>query len=327
MGLRTRVRRLLRRLTGRENGPVVLMYHRVATLSSDPWGLAVSPENFAAQMEQISRQRIVLDMSDFVARFQARTLPRKAVAVTFDDGYVDNLWHAAPVLAAKAIPATLFLATGPSLKTQLYWFDVLESAILDARDPARTELVIGATRFPIEFDEREPADDARFGWRAWTPARTKRERVFYRIWEHLRGSPPDIVGRAMADVRRLLPSADARASEVRPMTVEELAQLLGAGNFRLGGHTVDHPSLVDLSDGEALDQLVRGKADVERLSGREAVGLAYPYGRNDRRIQRLAAEAGFRWACTTEERAVVPGDNLFTLPRMAATDSPRLNLG
>ena len=52
-------------------------------------------------------------MSQFVQRLERGTLPMDAVAITFDDGYVDNLREATPRLEAADVPATLFVTTGP----------------------------------------------------------------------------------------------------------------------------------------------------------------------------------------------------------------------
>ena len=86
---------------------VVLLYHRVATLASDPQLLAVSPENFRQQMcylkDKFPLVRFEDDWSD------VRT---PSIAVTFDDGYADNALNALPILEEVGIPATFFVSTG-----------------------------------------------------------------------------------------------------------------------------------------------------------------------------------------------------------------------
>ena len=88
------------------------MYHRVAAPAVDPWGLAVHPDHFAEHMEVLRAQRTPLPMSEIVRRLEDGTLPDNAVAVTFDDGYVDNVCEARPRLDAAGVPATIFLVTG-----------------------------------------------------------------------------------------------------------------------------------------------------------------------------------------------------------------------
>ena len=88
------------------------MYHRVARTDVDPWGLCVSSANFAAQLEAIRRVAEPLPLLDLVRNQTDGPLPSRSVVVTFDDGYVDNLEQALPVLREHGVPATLFIATG-----------------------------------------------------------------------------------------------------------------------------------------------------------------------------------------------------------------------
>ena len=65
------MRRLVRRIRRwfrRRGGPAILMYHRIATLEVDPWGLSVSPERFAEQVQALRARRTTLSMDAFVAR-------------------------------------------------------------------------------------------------------------------------------------------------------------------------------------------------------------------------------------------------------------------
>ena len=101
---------LARRVVSR--GVPVLMYHSVAELPGDPY--AVAPRRFAQQMMmlKILRRRVV-QLEQLVADWQAGREPiRRAVAVTFDDGYADNASEAWPVLQRFGYPATLFIVTG-----------------------------------------------------------------------------------------------------------------------------------------------------------------------------------------------------------------------
>jgi peptidoglycan/xylan/chitin deacetylase (PgdA/CDA1 family) len=88
---------------------VILLYHRIAGPRHDPLFLDVSPSNFDAQLSVISRTCAALRLDEFEALRRAGRLPARAAAVTFDDGYADNLHAAAPLLARHGIPATVFV--------------------------------------------------------------------------------------------------------------------------------------------------------------------------------------------------------------------------
>ncbi|HTL70306.1 MAG TPA: polysaccharide deacetylase family protein [Candidatus Eisenbacteria bacterium] len=89
----------------------ILMYHRIG----DPLesGLAVSPETFERQMEFLKVHHYnVVSLSELVGRLRdGRPLPPKTVSITFDDGTIDNIEFAFPVLKKMNFPATVFMIT------------------------------------------------------------------------------------------------------------------------------------------------------------------------------------------------------------------------
>ncbi len=89
---------------------VVLLYHRVRDDLRD--SLTVGIEQFDAQMRWVARRYPVVDITDVVAGRVPRDTRRPAVAVTFDDGYLDNYEHAFPILLRHRIPAAFFVPTG-----------------------------------------------------------------------------------------------------------------------------------------------------------------------------------------------------------------------
>jgi len=81
---------------------LILMYHRVTELPNDPYLLAVTPKHFAEQMEAIRRYCIPMRLGELVDELQDGNIPNRAVVVTFDDGYADNLHQAKP-LSVRAL--------------------------------------------------------------------------------------------------------------------------------------------------------------------------------------------------------------------------------
>jgi peptidoglycan/xylan/chitin deacetylase (PgdA/CDA1 family) len=91
---------------------VILTYHRIAGPRHDPLLLDVSAANFDAQLSALSRTAAPLPLDEFESLRREGRLPERAVAVTFDDGYADNLHAAAPLLGRHEIPATMFVTAG-----------------------------------------------------------------------------------------------------------------------------------------------------------------------------------------------------------------------
>jgi peptidoglycan/xylan/chitin deacetylase (PgdA/CDA1 family) len=92
----------------------VLMYHRIDEAPPGvPEGLCVSPETFERQMEFLKVHGYrVLPLEEHARLVKAgKKPPLKSVVITFDDGTIDNMNHAFPVLKKMGFPATVFMIT------------------------------------------------------------------------------------------------------------------------------------------------------------------------------------------------------------------------
>ncbi len=110
----------LSRLIRRSFAPpaVILLYHRVAEVAADPEQVTVSPARFAEHLEVIRQTCYPMHLLDMVAAMRRRAIPRGAVALTFDDGFVDFFQEAYPLLWAADIPATVFVISGEVAPSQ-----------------------------------------------------------------------------------------------------------------------------------------------------------------------------------------------------------------
>src|SRR5262249_18528617 len=91
--------------------------------------LEVKQSTFRRQLEILKTTHAVLPLPEAVARLAQGTLPSRAAAVTFDDGYRDNHALALPVLQALGVPATVYITTGFPDRTCVLWWYVLEDAL------------------------------------------------------------------------------------------------------------------------------------------------------------------------------------------------------
>ncbi|BAK35722.1 hypothetical protein MLP_27080 [Microlunatus phosphovorus NM-1] len=129
------VRRRVRRCLPRGG---ILMYHRICQESCDPWAITVAPTDFADQMAVLAEARAVVDLAAFSGS-AAYTRSGAQLAVTFDDGYVDNLETALPILERYEIPATMFVVGNAIGRRREFWWDALQRAILES-GPLPSEL-------------------------------------------------------------------------------------------------------------------------------------------------------------------------------------------
>jgi len=90
----------------------ILMYHHIDS-NAGRSKLSVSPESFKRQMEFLKKHNYnIVSLTTLAELLKSKaSMPRKTIAVTFDDGYEDNYSNAFPVLREYDIPATIFVAT------------------------------------------------------------------------------------------------------------------------------------------------------------------------------------------------------------------------
>jgi peptidoglycan/xylan/chitin deacetylase (PgdA/CDA1 family) len=308
------------RLPGRRPRAVVLVYHRVGERSLDPWRLTIDPQTFAGQMETLASDWSPLSLAELVEGFRMRRLPERAVAVTFDDGYADNLDVAAPILLEHTIPATLFVATDLIDSGGPLWWDELASLLLEPeRLPSTLTLSSGnGDRWripPVAHEEKRSAARSLLPWDAEPGTRL---RAFYEIWLALRGLDPPTREAALEEIADW---SDAPRPAGRPLlTWEQLREFAALPGLELGAHTLTHPVLPGCSADDARAEIAAGADGLRAGVGVQVDQFAYPFGAWNRSVARLVAELGFRAAYTTDGNAISWRSSLHTLPRVPAEE-------
>jgi peptidoglycan/xylan/chitin deacetylase (PgdA/CDA1 family) len=295
----------------------VLVYHRVGERRLDPWRLTVEPEIFGGQMEALARDWYPLSLAELVEGFARRHLPERAVAVTFDDGYADNLEIAAPILVEHRIPATLFVATDLVDAGGLPWWDQLASLLLEpARLPPTLTLSSGGDRWripPLAADELRPSPNAPQPWNAEPGTRL---RTFYEVWLALRVLDAPTRDAALDEIAGW--AGAPRSSERVVLTWEQVREFAALPGLALGAHTRTHPNLATCSRQDARAEIAGGADRLRAQTGVEVQQFAYPFGTWTRGVARLVADLGFRGAYTTAGNAISWNSAPYALPRVPA---------
>lgn len=307
---------------------LVLLYHQVADLPSDPWSLAVSPRRFAEHLDVLRRSYRPVRLEELHAALRRGDLPRRAVAVTFDDGYADNLHGARPLLEAHEVPATVFLPTAAIGQTSEFWWDELCGLLLQPGNlPRVLHLRIGDARHVWELGEAasySEADARRHrSWRAWEPPPGVRQQLFRTLWELLHPLDEDARQRVLGELRRWARADGASRPEYRTLSWAEVSALARGGLIDIGAHTVSHASLAALPIDAQRDEIRQSKHRLEAALGRPVTGFAYPFGKRTDYTAATAAlvrEAGFACACTNVAGAVRKGADPFETPRVLVED-------
>lgn len=244
----------------------------------------------------------IVSLDEALLRLQSPKRGRFFVALTFDDGYRDNVEHAWPVLAKHGAPWTLFVTPGFADRTARLWWIELEEAI---RALPRLDLTLPDGRFL-----------------ASTETDAEKARAFDRLYWRLRDEPEATLLSAISDLAAAAGIESAALVERECLPWETLRSLSGAPGVTIGAHTMTHPRLAKLDAEAAYREIVDSKARLESEFGLPIRHFAYPVGDPTSAGPRdfaLAQEAGFASAVTTRPGHLASDhmSHLHALPRVS----------
>jgi peptidoglycan/xylan/chitin deacetylase (PgdA/CDA1 family) len=282
----------------------VLIYHRVHRAPDPMFPGEVDAQTFRWQLEQISRYFNVLPLAEAVERLRTRSLPARAVAITFDDGYADNEEVALPILQQFKLPATFFVASG-FLDGGIMWNDRIIEAVRRYTGPRLDLMQPGLGCYALDSDAKRSLVAEELI--AKLKHRPTRER------DHLTDAIVEASGITLP--RNLM------------MRSEQVRRLTQVG-MEIGGHTVNHPILAMLSDIEARDEIANGRARLEAITGERVRLFAYPNGKPGQDYGpshvAMAKALGFVAALSTAWGVATVRSDLHQLPRFTPWDrTPR----
>ena len=283
-------------LSGADASLAVLTFHRVLS-DADPI-LASEPDaaSFSAIMDLVAMHFAVLPLTEAVALLKARKLPRRALCITFDDGYASNYTVALPILAARRLPATVFVASG----------------FLDGGRMFNDTIIEAVRRSPATLDLR----DTGLGLHRLDTGAMRAQAVDA-IISSLKYLPPSARALSAAAIasRAGLPERDSLM-----MSRGQLRNLHRAG-VEIGAHTITHPILTAVSDDDAQHEIVNCKKELEAIVGAPVTLFAFPNGKSGvdyaRRHVDMVRRAGFDAAFSTVWGTAHHGCDFFQMPRIA----------
>jgi peptidoglycan/xylan/chitin deacetylase (PgdA/CDA1 family) len=262
----------------------VLGYHGITDHSAPEHhfaGLFTDVRDFESQMEHLVRHFAPVGIEEVESAVASGgPLPHRAVHVTFDDGYKNNL-IAAEILDRLKIPWTVFITVDSVLDGYQPWFLRLASAmevttsvmlpdgsVLDASGPDRKWYLSGR-RLKCEI-----------------MASSNQDRGVERVlsWK---GVGPE--GGPVAEM----------------LSVDEMKELHSAGTV-IGNHSATHRNLLKCSDAELEAEITGARRRLERALGGPVEYFAYPDGRSNARVRKVVS-AEHRLALSTW-RMVRPWD-------------------
>lgn len=310
---------------------LILLYHRVAAPETDPQLLSVTPERFAAQMTYLSRHFELVSLHELVSRRSHSTVGSRLVAVTFDDGYADNLSQAKPILESCQVPATVFVATAALETGAALWWDELEHLLLHPSSlPASLTLDLDGQRFAWSLgDDADYTCEHFAAHRKWNVLRredpTERHALYRALCRLLRPMTDGTRQRTLTVLRDWAGGPSHAGSSAHMLTRDEVRSLAAGPWVEVGAHTVSHPVLADLPMAVQRSEIGSSRQCLEAMVNRPVTTFAYPYGtRADytKATASLVEEEGFALACSNYPEAVTRTSDVFQLPRFVVRDWP-----
>ena len=303
---------------------IILVYHRIAEHVLDPQFLCVSPSHFNEHLDCLRRDYSVVSLSSLRRSLFNRQLPRKTVVLTFDDGYVDNLWNAKPLLERYDIPATMFVTSGYVWQKRELLSDELERIILQ-QETLPDMLILNISGKVCSW--RTGGYPAQRG--AWNIGMkydpTPRHRCYRDLHTLLR--PLNETNRKAVLLKLVQWAGCSNQPRLDHCVMEknELRALSEGGLIEIGAHSVSHLMLAVQPVSFQQEEINGSKRQLEDVLGRPVTSFAYPYGGpNDvsESTIRLVQQAGFESACIAGGIPTLVNlrSNFFTLPRYSVRD-------
>ena len=278
----------------------ILIFHRIHPEKDPLFPDEITREEFDKKIEIISRAYNVLPLDYAVEKMQSGKLPRRAVCITFDDGYADNHDVALPILKKWNVPATFFIATG-FVDGGIMWNDtIIESIRLSNKEELDLSL-FGLEKINIINNEKK---------------RESIENILVKIKYMKPEEREKCITYIKNETGTILP-------DDLMMTSDMIKNLHKAGMI-IGAHTVTHPILANIDIKQAKLEIEESKNVLNDLLGEEIDIFAYPNGKpgSDYNTQHpdLLRETGFKVAVSTCVACASRQDDVLQLPRQTPWD-------
>lgn len=237
-----------------ENKLWILIFHRVLD-SPDPLRPGeVDRIAFDWQMSLLAKYFNVLSLNDAVDQLSAGELPPRAAAITFDDGYADNLSIATPILEKYDFPATVFVSTG-FIDGGCMWNDTVIESIRNWPSPTMdlAHLGLGVINCQTVEEKRTAINTILNAIKHKNVC--ERQEIVDAMGSKVGGSPTNLM-----------------------LSTDGVKELYSRG-IEIGAHTVTHPILASLSESAARSEIENSKKTLENITCDQVKFFAYPNGR------------------------------------------------
>lgn len=292
----------------------ILTFHRVLTehqRRSYPLpGLAVTPGELDAHLRFATRHFQCMPLSAALDVWKKKSVAAAPLlAITFDDGQLDNYVNALPVLEHHGVKASFYIPTQVLDDPAPLWHDALASLIARLAGPADARQSHGGPARNAHVEEllSEFGADAGGDLRSSTHTQVEAALETTKLWS------PDQRKGWIQRARSLLPDAHS-GFENDFMNVGQLKDLIARGH-EIGSHSHSHPLLPQCTDAQLQTEIAGSKRRLEDALSEPVTTFCYPNGSIDQRSVQEVRNAGYQAAVTTQWGSNLPACDAFRLRR------------
>ena len=289
---------LAKRELRRSRAVPVLTFHRVLddgefALSSSLPGILVRKRTFENFTAWITKKFEVLDLAQGAPAWDD-PLQNQRIALTFDDGWLDNYEHAAPIAVRHGAKLTIFICPGLAGQRFPFWPERV-SKLMESIEPRST------------LDDIFPAIHG--------VALLKAKEVVIETLKSMTEGERERVVQLLQAAAPLRALEDHAEPNNWTMTWDQVRRLCERG-IRIGSHTFGHAILTGLPCERVREELQQSRGEIESRLGIRCITLAYPNGNHDGRVERVTEETGYNLAFTTEPGLWTRETDPFCIPRI-----------
>ena len=273
----------------------ILLFHKIPTVADSLATGEIDLARFDFILDFLADNAHVMPLTEATVALQAGTLPKGAMALTFDDGYAEWIENVSPALRRRNLPATFYVTTG-HLAGSALWHERIIAAVRALPD-AGSALPHGVGAYPdlgLPGSRLRLVDELQ--------ARLKYVALAERI----------------GAIEVLEAQACSAISLPRPFDHASVRMLHSQG-FDIGAHTVQHPILTESTPAQARVEIGACKEELEAIIGARVRCFAYPNGRPNADYGQehvdMVKSLGYTSAVTTSNGAASRHADLFQLPR------------
>lgn len=278
----------------------ILIYHRVFRQPDALFPEEVDMQAFLWQMRAVKKFFNVLPLGLAVEKLVAKSLPDRALSVTFDDGYADNAEVALPILRELNLPATFFIST-QYINGGRMWNDSIIETVRRAKGEWLDLTAMELGKHPLGTSN-------------------KKRKAIEALLAQLKYLAPD---ERLGAVEKIARVAGQELPGDLMLTTRQIKRLVDSG-MEIGAHTVSHPILTSLTTTQAQREISEGKETLEELTGHKIKLFAYPNGKPgidyDYSHVKIVRKLGFSAAVTTSWGVARDGTDIYQLPRFTPWD-------